>query len=466
MQFLKAFTITAFLLFPSLTLAQENEQCSHVAEFREGILEEVRQKNPQAISSLPECFKLDRTLILKAALINPAEFENAADTLKEDENFMRRLLKISPKILQYASPEIRTNPEFMESATYLSRDSLQYAGWSLLDNKLFMRKMIRIDSRNYKFASDRLKELPENAQVAFSDNGLLLEFAPNKIKEDKNLVKIAIKSNSSAIEFASTQLKEDKELKKLAAKKTSIKSLQDLQDFLQKNYVTENKKKNLGLILTNQGKFFEKNKIIQRNYVTKWQRYLDFNHINQDGHLAEEVRLIAADSRNYPNSWREDFKKYPDLVKKIEKFFSAHHLDHSTIESLSTVYLWKIKSNPLTLVFNLYLLRDSKDADLGPDFADITSLTAIVQKQGKKWEMTVVEVIFDSEIKVEVAYENGHKQYLLWDLYQNDKKDKNPKIIFKVDDRFGEHFEVFEEQAGGKYQMIHQSGNLLKQDKK
>ena len=93
--------------------------------------------------------------------------------------------------------------------------------------------------------------------------------------------------------------------------------------------------------------------------------------------------------------------------------------------------MWKVKGNPLTLAFNLYLLRDSTDADLGPDFVDASSLTAIVTKRAGKWEMTVVEVIFDSEEKTKISYEDGLKHYVLWDLYLNDKKDKNPKIIFK-----------------------------------
>jgi hypothetical protein len=53
----------------------------------------------------------------------------------------------------------------------------------------------------------------------------------------------------------------------------------------------------------------------------------------------------------------------------------------------------------------------------------------------------------------------------LWDLYLNDKKDKNPKIIFKVSDPFGEHFEVFEEQKGGKYQRTNLSWFIIS-DKK
>lgn len=462
MKLTKVLTITTLLLFPLRLFAQTPDQnCDISNRYYQIILEQVELKNPGAIKDLPDCFKLDRKLILKASIIDPSHFQYAAEILKEDESFVRRLLKVSPEVLQYASPKLRMNQNFMERATYLNRNALQYADPKPLNNKIFMRKMIDLDSKNYSFASDRLKELPEFAAVAFADNGLLLEKAPAKIKADKNLVKIAIKSNSSAFEFASDELKKDKELRKLAARQSSIKSAEELENFLRENYLTLEKKKNLGLAISSQGKFFKDNQIIQRNYVTKWQRSLAFH----DGQVDEDTKLIAADSRNYPILWKEDLKKYPDLVKKIENFFLNHRLDKNTINNLSVTYLWKVKAKPLTLVFNLYLLRDSKDIDLGSDFADVTSLTVIAQKSSGKWRMSVVEVIFDSEIKVDITYPNGHKKYFFWDLYKTNEKDKNPKIIFKVEDRFKEYFEIFEEQSGGKYQMIYRIDPFAKKDK-
>jgi hypothetical protein len=444
---------------PQTPKAPEVDPCSEIPIYYEQILEEITKNNSNIISRLPECFALDRALILKAVVIDPSQFQYASDILQEDEIYVTRLLKISPEVLQYASPEIRGDEAFMEKATYLSRDALQYAAWRLLDKKLFMKKMIDIDSRNYKFASNRLKEIPEFAEIAFKDNGLLLEFAPPKISNDRKLVKIAILSNSSAIEFASDELKNDPELKKLARKKTAIASEEDLENFLAKNYIIESKKKNLGNIIGNQAKFYKKNRIISRNYITKWHDYIDYSH-KEGERFARNTRLISADSRNYHILWRNDFTKYKTAAAKIDKFFTNHQLPTNVIEKLSTTYLWKVKSKPLTLAFNLYLLRDSTDEDLGPDFVDVTSLTAIVQQRGDRWEMTIVEVILNSEIKVDITHKNGHKKYVLWDLYEYDENDKNPKIIFKVEDGLNEYFEVFEEQGNGKYKMVFRSKNL------
>lgn len=457
MKVLKTFIIAAFFLDYSGVFAQEtaSQDCQITKPIAERILQEVERKNPDAIKVLPICFKLDRKLMFKVALADPYQFQNAAEILRSDENFVGRLIKVNPAILQFADLKMRADPLFMQRATYLHRDALQYAETKLLDNRIFMKKMINIDSRNYIFASERLKEIPEFAEIAFEDNGLLLEFAPKKIQSNFKLVKVALRSNGSAIEFVSEKLRKDKSLLRLTRNKNSIKfnpaALENLRKFLQKNYLVEEKKKNLGFSVSNKAKFFGKNVIIDRNYVTKWQRNVDYENGIKVG---ENWHLISADSRNYQTRWQDDFKKYPELIAKIEKFFYRHNLDKATIDRLYTTYLWKIKSQPFTLAFNLYLLRESDDADLAAEFANITSLTAIAQRRNNKWEMTVVEVIFDSEIKTEVAYSYGHKKYFLWDLYELNDKDKSPKIIFKIEDKFRDYFEVFEEQNGGKYQMV------------
>lgn len=450
------FAIAALIFFTPLSSFAYDPNCVIDDEITAKILTEVEKKNPEAISGLRNCFKFYHPLMLRAAIIDPEQFQFAADALQQDETFVRRLLKVSPKALKYASASLRSNAAFMENATYLSRESLQYAAPVLTDNKLFMRRMITIDSLNYKFASKRLGELPEFAEIAFRDDGLLLEFAPKSIKENVDLVRLATKSNQYAIRFASDKLQQEKEFE-LKPEKISSVNKEELEKFLQENYVTKKKQKNLLFSLAGKAKNFSKQQIIDRNYVTKWQGDLRL----VDESINKELQLIAADSRNYPISWKKDFRKHPELIKKIENFFISHNVDQSAIDSLLTTYFWKIKNNPDTFAFNLYLLRNSNDAGFGPDFSNVTSITAIVQKHQKKWEMTVIEVIFDSEVKTEVGFANGHKKYVLWDLYKTDKNDKNPKLIFKVEDKFKEYFEIYEEQTGGKYKVIHSFQPLL-----
>lgn len=441
------FTDSGHALFRSI----DQTNCPVDRQTSNYTLDAVTEQDPDAIKSLSNCIKYNHKLLFQACLIDPSQLANADDIFRKDENFIYRLVKVNPEILKYISPELQNDPHFIEEASYLSRDALQYAAPKLLDSRQFMEKMIRYDSKNYIYASTRIKEIHEIAAEAFKDDGLLLMYAPLSIQNNRQLVKTAIKSNVSAFEYAAKDLKHDMELLLLIGKKPEIADKAEIEKFLFKNYVTEEKQRNIGAIIDKRTKFFKKHRIINRNYITKWQRGFDFNGT----YLQDNLHLVTAESRNNPTHWKDDLKKYPDLITKIENFFTRRHVDRNTIDGLSLTYLWKIKNYPTTIAFNLYLLRDSNDAELGPDYVSSTSLTAIAQKDGKEWHLSIVEVVFDKEIKADVAYEDGQKKYILQDLYITNKADKNPKLLFRVEDKFTEYFEIFEELRGGKYKMIH-----------
>jgi len=446
MKFLKNFLIILFFSSSSSVFAIDNqEQCVINDDVRKEILSKISGDDKDILSKLNDCYSQDRRLILQASVIDFEQFKNASDLLKKDESFIYNLIKVSPKSLQFSSPKLLANPTFMERATYLYRDALQYCDPKLLDNRFFMYKMINIDSKNYLFASDRIKEDVEIAKMAFSDNGLLIASATDKIKSNKLLAEIAVKSNNASIDALPEAIKNDKNLLKLITKTEKDYKEDLIKKFVEENYLIKSAK--LGASVSNQGKFSKDSAIINRNYVTKWKRNFHF----ENGKMSEDLQLLPAKSHNYPNLWKEDFKKYPTLISKIEAFLLKHNLDQSTIDSLSTTYFWKIKDRPQTFVFNLYLMRESRVKDLGAGFSNVTSLTAIVQEAKDGWRLTIIEVIFDSELKVDVSFEDGHKRYIFWDVYD---KQNNPKIIFKVEDKFNDYFEIFTEESGGKYRMI------------
>lgn len=422
--------------------------CENISEdLFEKAIYDIQNYDIDLIEKLPNCFRSNRNLILKAVFFNPSQFKNSSNNLKLDKNFIKQLIKVSPATLKYADEKIRSDAIFMASATFLSRDSLRYATKDLTDNKIFMRQMIKNDSRNYIFASPRLKELEEFAKIAFKDNGMLLIYAPENIKNNKDLVRIAFESNRLSIKYADISLQKDEEF--VIKKNPEGLSLHaKLSDFLNTNYIIEDKEGNFGYKISNKAKQFPSNKLIDRNYVVKWQKIVNQNINNQ----SEQLKLIPVKSRNFNISWREDFKEYPKLIEKIEKFLKKREVDDITINSLETTYFWKIKDNPLTFGFNLYLLRDSSNSALGANFANITSLTAIVQKKGNGWTMTVIEVVFNSEVEMSVNYENGHKNYIIWDLYSNNN---SQYIIFKTRENFKDFFEIFSEKNGGKYELFY-----------
>ncbi len=440
-----------FLFFIALSTSNlwAENYCKISNEIEKKILSQIDNSDIDLLKNYPSCYRSNRKLILKLAFIKPEQFKYASSDLRDDELFINRVLKVHPEILKYASKKLRSNIRFMQNATYIQRDSLQYATMNLKDNKNFMTKMITIDSRNYLFASERLKSDKNIAEIAFSDNGLLIKEAPLNIRSDVAMAKIALKSNSGAIDFLSTKIKNNAELLKLSSNKSSIISKDALRDYIIENYTETATQKGLAINIVNQGKFFKDNILAKRDFITKWRRVK-----KSKSDFEDKLSLIEVTSRNFPLLWQKDFDNYPLLRDKVIKFFKKHNIDDSTINNLKTTFFWKIKDDLPTVAFNLYAIRSSKDSAIGPDFSDITSITVIAQKQGLRWNMSVIEVIFSSEVKTNIAYRNGHKKYKLWDLYKVNENDKSPKIIFKVEDKFREYFEIYEEQSGGKYHKV------------
>jgi hypothetical protein len=442
-----------------VTAPKDLRNCKITNELIEAVLDEVRRKNMEVIRDLPDCYKSDRRLILRATMIDPLQFKFAAVNLQSDENFLRRLLKANASILQFAAKEARGNATFMERAAYLNRDALQYATPELLDDKPFMKKMINFDSKNYTFASKRLQAMPDVAVIAMADDGMLLKNAPDAVKSDPEVALMAVTSNKKSFEFVIGEAQKNEQVWKMAQRIDPVlaPSRDEMEKFLRKNYVIKKQQRNLGNVISNRFKFSKKSSLISRNYVTKWQGGFWNAGTNQN-----ELHLITANSRNYQISWKKDFKKYPDLIEKIDNFFAKRSVNQETIDNLSTTDLMIVRKNPFTLAFSLYLLRDSINAKLGPDFSAVTSLVAISQKKPRQkgdvkdeWNLSVVEVVFDNELQVSPAYKNGHRKYVLWDLYYRDENDFYPKVIFKIEDRNKEIFEVFAEASGGKYRSLY-----------
>jgi len=449
--------LTFFLLISQKSLAQE--YCQFSDQYYQPIIQELKKGNKEILETLPNCLIQNKNLIFKILMQDPSQFEHLPENLHQDKLFIKRLIKAYPEILKYTPPEIRADEYFMEDAIYINRDSLKYCSWNLLDNKNFMKKMIDLDADNYKYGSDRIKSFAEFSKQALEDNGSLLEFAPPNVKSNKEFVKIAINSNRESIAHAHPKIINDVDLIQLATNQTPLPNSESLENFLKKNYTANHPKKNLGTIINNQNKNFSENKIFERNFITKWGRSFNFED-SKNGNLIEEWKLNPVENRNYNILWQNDFKEYPELIKKIEKFFAKRRIAPEIISNLRTTYLWKIKDKPTTLAFNLYGLSESNDEAFLENFINLTTITAIAQEQDNKWQITVLDVVFNREVKINTAYEFGHKYFQIWDLYRVNEADKNPKIIYRVHDFISDYFEIYEEQNNGKYRSVFKSKKI------
>lgn len=431
--------------------------CSNQEQYYPQILQQTELKNPKAISSLPACFSQNRNLIFQVAMIDPSYFQDASDILRQDKIFIQRLIKVKPEVLAYTAPEVRGSANFIAESALLSRDVLKFASWKLLDNEEFINQMVNLDADNYRYASDRVKAVERIAINAFSDNGLLLEFAPNNIKSNLEIVKIAVSASKNAIHFASANLQQHPELLKIV--NSNQIDIEKLNTFLLENYLLSNEQYKKMQYFGNKGKFFGKNQLIDHSFVGKWHIKLAYDKA-EVGVLKENWQLIPVYHRNYEQSWREDFKFQPDLIKRIDGFFAKRKINKRIIDNLKTTFLWKIKNKPETFVFNLYNLTEASESILGSQFANITSLTAIAQKTDKKWVLSVVEVIFAKDMQLTTDFTIGHKKYEVLDLFSINKlSEKNPEImvIFKVEDKLNDYLQVYFQQENGKYRLLHQT---------
>ena len=444
--------------------------CDINDQIRNQIIEIIEKNNN--LSELPECLRLDRRLIFKLILINSKHFKNIDPSLKKDSIFIYRIAKINPEIIPLIDEELLKNSDFISKISYSYRDALKYSHPSLKDDLAFISQMIKKDSRNYIYASERLKSNKELAILAFEDNPLLLADAPDSIKKNKEIAELAIKINPNAFKFIDSKLKEDNNLIKLAEMNDYSDLSQThstkINQFIESNYITTNQTANQAKQIYNQGKFFAKNKIINRPFVVKWQKFS--NSINENQY---NLKLINVKERNNRKKWAKDFLKHPELIQKINSFFINRNIDQSTIDNLVTTYLWKFNIEKQTVMaFNLYNLKESNNNNIYSkernDFANITSFTAIATFNAGKWSLTVVDAILDNDIKTDISYREGHKKYILWDLYQFNENDKNLKLIFKIEDRFNEYFEIFSANQNNenlsKYQMIHRFNPLFDKD--
>lgn len=448
---------TFFSLLSQKSLAQE--YCQFSNQYYQPIIQELKRGNKDIIENLPDCLIQNKNLIFKILMQDPSQFANLPENLHQDKLFIKRLIKAYPEILKYTPPEIRADEYFMEDVIYINRDSLKYSSWSLLDNKTFMKKMIDLDADNYQYGSDRIKSFEEFSKQALEDNGALLEYATPNVKANKEFIKLAVNSNRESLSFAHPKLSNDPELIELAKNPNPLPSNQDMENYLKTNYTANHHKKNLGMIINNQGKNFPENKIFERNFIAKWGRSFNFED-SRNGNLIEEWKLNPVENRNYNIFWQNDFKEYPELIKKIEKFFAKRRIATEIISNLRATYIWKIKDKPLTLAFNLYGISDSNDDAFFENFINLTSITAIAQEQKQKWQISVLDVTFNREININTAYEYGHKFYQVWDLFRKNEKDNNPKVIYRVHDFISDYFEIFEEQNNGKYRSVFKSKKI------
>ncbi|MCE3254613.1 MAG: hypothetical protein K0R25_107 [Rickettsiaceae bacterium] len=432
------------------------QACEISAEEINYLLEQVKLDNKPAIRAMDECKKSNRSLFARIIDINPSYFEFASPSLRDEEIFISKFAAINPEILKYISPRLASDRFFMFKMSNIYPDAMDYASSKLSNNRDFMIQMIKINPKNFAYSSDRLQDDEEVALLAVEKSGKMLKFASTRLQNNKKLVTEAIKSYSLAINFASEELQKNPQIKKLSTQ-GNYGFIGELDSFLRKNYggLTVGPGGSRGYHIVNMAKNYPKKQLIYNPYITKWEQ------VYKNGVATDEVRLINTSDNE--GGWKLDFAKYPELIKSIEDIFITNQVDQNTIDDLNTVSLWEISDKPKVVAFELYLLRKIENNYLKASVSNVTALTAIAKenigkKGDRKWEISIADAIFDADLKMNVSYQSGHRRYKIWDIYSFEKQDKHPKILFKVEDKDSEYFDLFAKQLNDRYASIYKGG--------
>ncbi|MFT5703006.1 MAG: PIN domain nuclease of toxin-antitoxin system [Rickettsiales bacterium] len=420
------------------------------------LLEQVRIGNKPQIRAMDDCRKSNRSLFAQIINLDPEYFQFASDYLKNDEVFISKFVTLNPKILKHISPRLKGDRFFMKKMTEIYPDALKYASPNLSDSRGFMLKMIDINPKNFAYCSYRLQNDKKVALLALKKSGKMLKFASDELQDNREIVVQAIKSYSLSISFASERLQKDPAIKKLS-KQIDYSFIANFGRFLQENYggLKVGPDGARGYHIVNMAKLFPEKQLSYQPYISKWEQ------IYKNGVETKDIKLTTINAID--GGWKVDFEEYPELIKEIENIFTINQVDQNTIDSLSAVSLWEVSTNPTVLAFNLYLLRNIENRYLDASASNVVSLTAIArqigdEKKGKKWEININDAIYDTNLRMSLSYKSGHKRYKIWDIYQNGDDDKNPKILFKVEDKDGEYFDLFGKQLNNRYASIYKGG--------
>ena len=432
---------------------------------------QAKKDNHISFRALSDCKKNNPYLWSRLVRINSDIFAYASSSLRDNEKYIERIIDLNPDIFRYISPRLKRKRPFVKKIAVNFPKILEYIPEELSDSKGFIRDLMLLDANNFKFASERLQGEYRLAKTALGNDGSLIQFLGKGLKDNKELALDAINSYVPAYHFMGKDLRFEDKIKAVYDQE-NYNYLSGLNSYLKKNYQGILFDKN-GYHIVDRAKIFKDRLLINEKYQTRWKQEQDFYGFNS-------WRLAA---KNYDlQDWQKKLANYPELVKKIRRVFRVRGVDEKTISDLQLTELWQVNNGdeemPI-LAMNFYLIRNIIDDDfLLSKISSTTSLTLIASAQEKLlqkvgtddiakkdqekkellWEVDIIHGLFDANIISNDNFENGHKKFIIWDLYKTDESDKSPKILFKVEDYNSEYFLLFAKQPAGNFAKIYQGG--------
>ena len=422
------------------------ESCEIADNSLLSLAQEISQ-NLAKINELEPCIRVNRQLMHQLVSGNYNVFSMIHPQLQQDQIFVQGLLHFNSKILPLVPNKLRNDRDFMSFAVTLDPDALSYCGSNLCSQFSFMEEMIILNPKNYRFGTKNLQENRYLAELAISANPNLILEAPPSIKNNINIVKIALESNPDIALSLDDKIKQNPEIARILSDFRSLKTsgikAKNIA-IINKNYLGKNQIKvgNYKPLTTysiiNQATLFPEAKIINRPFINKWQK--------ESAKSSLSLKILK-DRHNY-GKWQKELqekgKENQSLAKDITTLLKQKSMTKKDIDQLKLTQLWQFKINKDHVVaLNLYNFEPESQMASDYGFASINDITIIAKLTNNHWQISLVDEQINRRSKLDIGFLNGHRHPIIWDLLSYDEEKKDIKILFKIEDRYSQYFEIY-----------------------
>lgn len=165
-------------------------------------------ENNGSLDSLPEKFRDDPEIVLRAISIRSEAFLHVSPRLAQDRDFVLSAVKTAGGILRYV-PHFKDDQEIAYAAVRQYPDAMEFVADKFKDDEVLAYAAVRQDSSAIAFVSNRLKDNKELALIAIRDYGHRIQYVSDRLKDDPEVVMEAVKTEDFGLLYASPRLRDD-----------------------------------------------------------------------------------------------------------------------------------------------------------------------------------------------------------------------------------------------------------------
>ena len=464
---------------------------------------QIIEINPDYFRFADESLKNDQFFVSQIALANLEIFKHTAKKLKSDPFFMEKIVRSHPEAMKYADDKLKDGKSFMKKMIAINPKHFVFASQKLHNNKKLALMAINKDGMMLEFASKRLQNDKEVVVAALKANNLAIEFVSEDLMQDEEIQQLA-ESNVDFLEDFDTILKENYaglavgvngargykiinlaknfDNSQLIYRPFTTKWQQIIEDYretAQVEFITKKKIKkswkddlvNYPELVKQIEEIFLKQKIDQNTIdnlqiISLWQVQKEPETLAINLYLIRgaksqylkdqiaNVNSLTLIARNVSNLEEEEQEE--DMVKEDSAAKTNTNQKSTAIGEIAEEITEAI-SNIIPLAKEK---EEVKNEEKNQEHKEVEESTIEAKENPptNQWKITVINANFDANLKMDLAFKNGHKRYEIWDLFKVNAEDENPKIILRIEDKNSEYFEVYSKQINNGYALIYQGG--------